>query len=263
MKYLFTLLSLIISEASISKGQTSFIQLDGKKYDILDTSYHLSDASHAIFYENNGEVFWKLRNEIRELDFDHCNHSFVFFLYVDTTGQLTKIQMLEGSAQSFVDTIVFRKVDSIQHVIPVNYNGIAKRSLIVLRFRYFVKSDEESLMQDYTADKSRYLYQKITLMRHYIGGTTRSNECEDDLYFYNEGIKCYNEVKYSKAIYNFSQALEVNPRDLEAQYYLGLSYQKNDNLKKACQCFSGGVLKGHEESIKMYDKFCTGKSENK
>src|SRR5690349_15016373 len=119
MKFIQTFFITFLIGVSYLKGQNPSMQLlDGKKYEILDTSYLFSEAAHAIFYENNGQVFWNLRNEIRELDFDHCNHSFLFFLYIDTSGRVNHIQMLEGSTQSIVDTIVYKKVSSIQHVIP-------------------------------------------------------------------------------------------------------------------------------------------------
>jgi len=258
MRYILTLIISFTFPFSFLKGQTSSQQLDGIKYEILDTSYKNTEAIQAIFYENNGAAFWNLRNEISNLDFDHCNHSFLFLLYVDSSGKINNTQMLKGSTLASIDSIVNEKVNSIENVIPVNYNGASRRALIILRFRYFSKRDESGIATFGAIEKHIYLYKKVTVRTYSLGSTAPpTNECEDDLFFYNEGIKCYNSAKYNKAIYNFTQALEVNPRDIEAQYYLGLSYQKDDNLKKACKCFSEGVQKGHENSIKSFKHYCT------
>ena len=68
---------------------------------------------------------------------------------------------------------------------------------------------------------------------------------------------------FDKAIYNFIQALEANPRDLEALYNLGICYQKDDNVKKACKCFLEGAEKGDLNSINGFNKYCKDINKNK
>jgi len=47
------------------------------------------------------------------------------------------------------------------------------------------------------------------------------------------GKKFYNRGKYAKAMQEFNKAVEADPRNREAHYYLGLCYQKLEYYKES------------------------------
>jgi tetratricopeptide (TPR) repeat protein len=48
-----------------------------------------------------------------------------------------------------------------------------------------------------------------------------------------DGKKFYNQGKYAKAMQEFNKALEADPQNREAHYYLGLCYQKLEYFKES------------------------------
>lgn len=47
------------------------------------------------------------------------------------------------------------------------------------------------------------------------------------------GKKFYNQSKYAKAMQEFNKAVEADPRNQEAHYYLGLCYQRLEYFKES------------------------------
>jgi len=264
----FILFSLILFfNINFVTAQNSKLSFFGKSMEIIDTSFRFTVAIQEVFYENNGSKLWVLRQEFRKLNFDHCNHSVQLLLYIDTIGNIKYHQLVEGSGLPFVDSIVTNRVLKLSgDLIPVNYNNKFIPSLIYLRFRYFSKINEDQLPLQYPKNGAGYFYQDVkfknqkTVSINFDNTINIKNECEDDLYFYNEGLRYLNALKYSKAIYNFSEAIKANPDDNEALYNLGIAYQEEDNNKKACKCFSEGIEKGDPNAIKAFNKYCNENS---
>jgi len=47
------------------------------------------------------------------------------------------------------------------------------------------------------------------------------------------GKKFYNQGKYAKAMQEFNKAVEADPQNQEAHYYLGMCYQKLDHYRES------------------------------
>ena len=254
MKLCISLLICLTFACAELNAQTSTITSNRNVIEVKDTCFHYSDAIQEIFYSNNGPAMWELRKEVRTLNFDHCNHRFQYLIYLDTLGEIKHIQILEESGLRNVDSLVYHRLNSYsKQLIPVNYNGINTCAKIYLQFRYYAKVYEDYLPVKYPVHGSKYFHTNMKFEKVCLNCTY---ECEDDLFFYNEGLKYYRYAKYSKAIYNFSQALISNPKDLEALFNLGLAYQAADKNIKACGCFSEGIEKGYVNSFKAFDKYC-------
>lgn len=260
LKYSFSLIILFVILLNNSEAQYSDFRINGKPVALKDSSFRFSDAIQEIFYENNGQVIWDLRAEFSNLHFDHCNHKIQLLIYLDTTSEIKYVQIAEGSGIERVDSVVISRLITFSgKFIPVNYNNQNIRALIYLRLKYFDKLTEERMPQKFPRHGSDYLQRDIRMKTYVINNGQRTNDCEDDLYFYNEGLKYYEQQKFSKAIYNFSEALKANSWNLDALYNLGVAYQKSDNNKKACKCFQEGIELGDANSLKAFNKYCLDK----
>ena len=92
----------------------------------------------------------------------------------------------------------------------VTYNNIIARSLIILKYQYHNREMEEALKGNYgvlTGKEGNYdLAKTLTDFQHKVnditnrGAAHKSDECENDSYFYNEGIKAFQQGDYKVAI---------------------------------------------------------------
>jgi len=56
-------------------------------------------------------------------------------------------------------------------------------------------------------------------------------------YFYNEGVKCFEKLKYKTAIDLFQAALSITNNDVDALYNCGVCYSKLNDFENACKCW--------------------------
>jgi tetratricopeptide (TPR) repeat protein len=253
-------------------AQNSTVRIDNKEITLLDNSYAYKDTTQKIFLKNNGAEVWNLRQEITKLHFDHCNHNEIeILIYCDATGEAKKAQLIIGTSLLKIDSTILELTKSHSKKFkPTLYNDTAMQSLNILKYKFHNKEMEEALAGNVLMNTNMSLSggggnyevaEKLLEMKHksneIMGGQNKSDECADDTYFYDAGVKCFQQSDFSKAIYNFNQAVEANPWDYDAYYNLGLSYQKADKLKKACECFSKGVETGDFSAAKAHTKFCS------
>lgn len=67
----------------------------------------------------------------------------------------------------------------------------------------------------------------------------------------------HHEMKnYSKAISDYSMALDIDPRNPETWFERGKSRYASGNSEAACSDWYKALIKGHREAINMIDKFC-------
>jgi len=236
-------------------AQNSTVRIDNKEITLLDNSYSFKDTTQKIFLKNNQAEVWNLRQEITKLHFDHCNHNELnILLYSDTIGDIPLVQIITGTGLSKIDSIIISIAKGYSKKLkPVLFEGSLHRSLIYIKYMFHNRKKEEDLAKsggNYNATEAMKMLSSAI-------GNKESNECDDDLFFYDAGVKCFQQADYSKAIYNFNQAVEANPWDWDAYFNLGLSYQKTDKLKKACECFTKGVEVGDLSAVKAYNKFCS------
>jgi len=257
MKNILQTLIILTSLSTHLLGQTTSIKVNGNPIQTIDTTFLYSDTIQSIFLNNNGPIIWNLRSDIRSFNFDHCNHQIELLVYLDTTSEIKHIQLITGTSLEKIDSQIISRTQMLSGKLSiVNFNKNKMRAIIFLRFQYFSRYVESNMLQTFPKYGSRFFVKDGKMSMTTLIGKQGPNECADDLFFYNEGLKFFNQNDFSKAIYNFTQALEANPRDMEANYNLGLAYQKSDKVKKACKCFSEGAQVGDENSTKALSKYC-------
>ncbi|MCX6275259.1 MAG: tetratricopeptide repeat protein [Bacteroidetes bacterium] len=251
----FVTIFLLNCISSLLCAQDSAVRIDNKEITLLDNSYTFKDTTQKIFLKNNQSEVWNLRQEITKLHFDHCNHNELnILLYSDTTGEIPFVQIITGTSLLKIDsTIISIEKSYSKKLKPVLFEGSLQRSLIYVKYMFHYRKKEEDLA------RTNGNYNETEVMRMFgtAIGNNETNECDDDAIFYDAGVKCFQQEDFSKAIYNFNQAVEANPWDWDAVYNLGLSYQKTDKLKKACDCFSKGIEAGDIIAVQAYNQFCS------
>ena len=257
MNYTKIVLLLIIC-SNFLYAQKSIVQIDNKKILLLDKSFTFQDSIQKIFLKNNTVSIWNLRQEINKLRFDHCKHNELdLLIYADSTGNIPFIQIVVGSNLLKIDSVIISIVKNYSTFFkPV----ISNHSLIYIKYQFHDKGTEDILAitnGNYNLSEAIVYVNSHAESIPHSGVIKETKECEDDSYFYAEGVKCFKQEDFKKAIYNFNQAIIANPFDIEANYNLGLSYQKSDKLKKACQCFTNGMEKGDTSSVIAFNKFCS------
>ena len=68
------------------------------------------------------------------------------------------------------------------------------------------------------------------------------------LNYFVDGVEAYDMADYEEAIRSIEKAIELNPSNLEFQYYLGLTYSAMDRGEDALKVFDSIV---REEPVKF------------
>jgi hypothetical protein len=264
------LLILIISITGICSfsfaqmNRTRILLPDSTTAEITDPAYIYKDTLlHLFFIENNINI-WKLRTKISHLNFDHCNRTVRILFYLDTAGQVTKQQLLQGTELTSVDSTILTYVSDLSGKLkPVEFEGKNIQSVLYLRFPFYNQVFEKALQERNSVGQINILVMLMDFSMARQRNPNKSlryknemNECTDDIYFYEAGVKSYAEGDLKMAAYNFNQALHANARDYDALFNLGLTYIKQDKLKKACECFQAGSDVGYPDAKIAVQKYC-------
>jgi TonB family protein len=65
----------------------------------------------------------------------------------------------------------------------------------------------------------------------------KANKKASTYYFYDEGVKCFEKLKYKTAIDLFQAALSITNNDVDALYNCGVCYSKLNDFENACKCW--------------------------
>lgn len=265
-KQLLILIALvgICSTAIAQKHSTKVLLPDSTTVEITDPAFTYKDTLVHIFFIENKTAIWNLRTKISHLNFDHCNRSLRILFYLDTAGQVTGQQLLQGTGLISVDSTILSYISDLSGKLkPVEFEGQKMQPALYIRFPFYSQMIEKDLEQRNLAGQINILFMLLDYSRsrnynpnNFIRFKKEVNECTDDIYFYEAGVKSYAEGDYKMAVYNFNQALRSNGRDYDALFNLGLTYVKQDKLKKACECFQSGNEVGYPESKLAIEKYC-------
>jgi tetratricopeptide (TPR) repeat protein len=263
MRTFFKILSILFISYTSVKAQ-GIINIDGGSVLNLDTSFSYKDTLQSIFFKRNVAEIWTLRQDINKLRFDHCNHSDIGILaYLDSTGKVAFAQIIHGTYLPKTDSLIIVLMkDAVRKFKTVIFNNISVRSMVYIKYKFHNRNWEEFLVQtngNNDVAERMVNYGSFTLTMKTAEEARKlekKNECTDGAYFYDEGVKSFQQGDLSKAIYNFSQAIEANPNDFDSLYNLGLSYQKADKLKKACKCFAEGKEATEASASQAFNKYC-------
>ena len=66
--------------------------------------------------------------------------------------------------------------------------------------------------------------------------------------YYNNGLVNLKKHRYRKAIENLQKAIEINPKDSDAFYNIGIAYAKIENYDKANTCMLQAARLGHKKT---------------
>jgi tetratricopeptide (TPR) repeat protein len=259
------LLIFILSCTSETRGQyiiidtksssLSFLEFDADTIKPLDKTFKLADSLTIAFHDINREKILAFRRQVRDLNFDHCTHCFEILLYVNGEGIVQRRQLTNGCGLPKIDSVVMAKIDSaLDKLKPLTYEGKAIKARIPLRLKFYNKTREDDIDRALTWRK----LSKFNFSGDYDKRLEQPEECENDEYFYNEGVKNYQSGDISGATHNFKKAVEYNGKDYDALYNLGLCYQQKNKLKDACQCFKEAGAAGDTSALKAISVHCTG-----
>jgi len=70
--------------------------------------------------------------------------------------------------------------------------------------------------------------------------------------YYIDGIEALDEEDYDNAVRSFKKAIELDPANLEFQYYLGITYARMDRNKEALEIFESIVEREPVRFLKAF-----------
>ena len=79
---------------------------------------------------------------------------------------------------------------------------------------------------------------------------------DDPNYYYNLGVAEFNAGRHIIAIFYFTNALENNPKHLDALYNRGISNFEIGKIKAACEDWNFGKKNGDKDVQELIDKYC-------
>jgi len=242
---------------NFSLAQNALIYIDDQEIQVLDTAFSYQDKAQEKFLKANSVELWRLRQQLTGLPFDHCNHPDIsMLLYCDSKAHMPVIQLVKSTSLNSIDSVIIILTQNFYS--RINPEAL-HHNLIYLKYKFHNARIETILAgtggnYNFSVSLSDVFGKIDSIMNRDYRGVY--NECEEDAFFYKEGMKCLHDSSYKKAIYNFTQALEANPLDMDANYQLGIAYQKTDKSKKACECYAKGAEAGDSKAVNAYHIFC-------
>lgn len=168
----------------------------------------------------------------------------------DENNNLAEVNIYRGTGIPATDSLftqfATRKIPTSGFTFN-NTSGIKKKFIIEFLFSLYTRSTRTNRTEQ------DIMYYHVTTVT--IRGISR-NDCEQDDYFYNQGVIYLKSGDYKRAIYHFKQAISYNEYDLDAGYNLAVSYFKSKNPEKACSCLKDVANKGDPESKLLFAEKC-------
>jgi hypothetical protein len=192
------------------------------------------------------------------MQFDHCHHNEIeLVLYTDSAGDVIDADILNGTTIPKQDSIIITKAKEIHGWNATDSTG--KKIKTACRVDLVYYDVDEKHTHSYSV-KSERLIDGIRTTKTWSQGTITSynKNCDNDDFFYKAGVKNFREENYADAIYNFSQAIDANPYDIDAIYNLGVAYTKKEKITKACDCFNKIKELGDNSVDEVLKKYCSG-----
>jgi|GEM_PF-6986409 len=255
---------LIVPFIIIFSGAVSFCQLPPihtEKGDLLKfvdgptlSNSYSADSAGQEFYERNQLKIEQIRDSLENFPIDRCHHGLItLHLAVDTSGTLTNAEILNGSSVPKIDSLIKVLVQNLhgnwipatEKNIPKPFNGLLSYKLINAKETRRTKRETTTLWNGYV--RSIEMTKKLDV----------SKNCEDNDFFYEAGLTEFNNNNFKRAIYNFKNAHEANPFDLDVIFNIAISYLKMDDRKNACKFFLTGAGYGDSAAEKKYKSFCS------
>jgi TonB family protein len=226
-------------------------------YKAKDTTYLSDTVSQKWFGEKNSlKIKDFLYPAVEAIQFDHCHHNQIeLALYADTNGILNFVDLIEGTKIPKQDSIIISKAKTISGWSVTDSSGKKVKAVFIANLIFYDITSKHTHSFNKETDRTEN-YLVTTTSWSYGNTTTYNKHCEDDNYFYDEGLKNFQKGNYSDAIYDFSNASDANPNDIDAIYNLGVCYIKNDKVAKGCDCFNKIKEMGDNSVDNVVKKYC-------
>ena len=121
---------------------------------------------------------------------------------------------------------------------------------IELYLKYFNNEDARFLAGKIEYASGRYL-NALRYFNSLLENNTSSAE-----YFRARGLTYYQTHTFQQAAYDLSMSLDLEPDDMEANYYLGLTQHSLGNNKMACYYMNRAVKYGELKAIEFLQENC-------
>jgi len=157
---------------------------------------------------------------------------------VDDSGKVRDVKVLRGIG-SGCDEEAVRVVSGMPDWIPGKQNGIPQSVYYNLPISFSI------------SNKSKVQTSGNSTTNLYVKGQAIS------MTYYNDGVQYLKEGKYYSAEKKFQEALEVNNRDVDAIFNLGIARYYLGDTSGACWLWKGMTVYGDKGSTQNYEKYCS------
>ncbi len=254
---IFQLFFVFISKISFSQvpeGNNYFI--DEVTYQ--KTYYFSSDTIKDQLVSNNLGRLREIESALNKLPIDKCHHGLILFSFVvDSIGMLHNVKLLSEPYNKKMDSLILATFLGFPDFwIPVKLNNERVTAYGKVGFQLL---NTKSKTRIYRNESSKSLGTGVVEYTKTIGLTQNvsyDSNCENRNYFYDLGLKEFDDGNYKKAIYYFKSVAIYNHFDTESLYHLGISYIKLDKFEKACHTFKESADYGDEKSIQIFSENC-------
>lgn len=244
-KYVFLFYLVIIAGLKVYAQQP----LDNHISEIMQNTYFYGDSVSAVFYAENLNRINDINLEVFNLPIDKCRIDYIIIkIYVDPIGMAQEAIILSGTGNPRIDNRIKKTV--------VYYPGLWKTPYWEGTAVYFTGLIVfmPSVLNMFSILQNRGLNNKLGYRSRVYGNW---EACEQNEYYFNEGLKCFKKEDYKGSVKFFKKAIEYNRFDFDALYNLGISYVRRNDLIKACEWFGRGSENGDPSAEAAWEKHCS------
>ncbi|MFI5219483.1 MAG: tetratricopeptide repeat protein [Bacteroidia bacterium] len=239
-----TFLSILLSLFfQLGISQDTLFNSRFEKFIIQDSSFIFNEEIVKKFGNNHENMMLSLDlvDRIKQLPFNHCKFfHMTYALYVDTLGKVAFFDLLTPTSNVKMDGLIKNEIEKTSGLwIPAKSNDTLRKIIYLTGYIDNGKSHRK-IYNYYMQD---YFHREI-------------ENCDNADFYYNNGVKYFQDKNYKRAIYFFKLANESNPFDLDVLYNLAMSYLKVEKRKEACDCIETLFELGDKESNAMLEKYC-------
>jgi tetratricopeptide (TPR) repeat protein len=192
-----------------------------------DVNWANGDSAQQLFYNLNKERIQGLMDAFSMLPIDRCRHYLLQIqIGVDKDGKLQQMRFIKKSE--------FVKTDSTITSMLKLQPGKWKMPYMSNSDNLFWANLSFYMLNDYTkrGHSRTESYYFITTVESKSQDPQKS--CQDAEYYYDNGLKFFNDGNFKKALAEYEKAILVNPYDVDALYNLAITHYKMGNKADAC-----------------------------
>jgi hypothetical protein len=218
------IMRITITVLLLTTSQYVFSQIQQFRFECQIKGTKYSEASQKQFIEDNSPIVGNLDYQLSNVPIDRCHDNNIIVEFtLDKSGNVIQSRLSSTTKNSVKDSLILFQLqihDAQWNVKSLNNDFDTLSVSVGIELDFPIKN------------------------------------CNDDNFFYEQGVNELNNKNYKKAIYSFSEALKSNPYDLYALNNLGISYIYNTNPEKGCQKLKEAITGGFTPSLKAFSANC-------